>query len=219
MKELIQQVLAQGKKLDALLTRAHEAQVQRKEANDRVFYSVQDAFTFQQGQNVVQNLVFNIPQSDDFEAARLSFYPFVRRVARDSATTSSDLVFRPTLWTFQFTSPVVAHYAVDALVEVTSATSDGKTRAYQNAAFFVAQTFSGYTSPIDATTSYLQVFDRSESPSALVFDPCWYLPKGSTVTARVTPLFSGERASEFGELDLINEYQIRGVLEGYKRTR
>lgn len=225
MRDLIEQVLMQGKKLEALTSRTNAAQAKLREASDRVFYSLQDSFTFQQGQNVVQNLLFNVPASDDFEAVRLSFYPFVRRVAVEDlpAGTTSDLAFRPTVWSFQEVEPSLAYYAVDALVELVTALPDGSTRRYQNAAFTMYQTFSAYTSPL--TTGGvppvdLQSYDRSESPSALLFDPCWHLPKGSTVTARVTPLFSGERAAALTAADgLVNEYQIRGVLEGYKRAR
>lgn len=225
MRDLIEQVLMQGKKLEALASRTNAAQAKLREASDRVFYSLQDSFTFQQGQNVVQNLLFNVPASDDFEAVRLSFYPFVRRVAVEDlpAGTTSDLAFRPTVWSFQVVTPSLAYYAVDALVELVTALPDGRTQRYQNAAFTMYQTFSAYTSPL--TTGGvppvgLQSYDRSESPSALLFDPCWHLPKGSTVTARVTPLFSGERVAALTAADgLINEYQIRGVLEGYKRAR
>lgn len=217
--DLIMQVLAQGKKLDELASRAHDAQAKLREASDRVFYSLQDAFSFQQGQNTVQNLIFNVPASDDFEAVRFSLYPFVRRISVNPlpAGTTNDLTYRATFWTFQNVTAVLAFYAVDALIELTVATPDGKTRRYQNAAFLASQTFSAYTSPLAGidTTGFA---DRSESPSALVFDPCWHLPRGSTVTARVTPLFSGERSTAYTD-DLINEYQIRGVLEGYKRAR
>ncbi len=217
--DLLMQALAQGKKLDDLASRAHSAQAKLRQDADRVFYSLQDSFVFQQGQNVVQNLVFNVPASDDFEAVRFSLYPFVRRVSVNTlpAGTTNDLTYRATIWTFQMVSFALARYAVDALVEMTSATPDGKTRRYQNAAFLAAQTFSAYTSPVGA--SNVRAYGRSESPSALVFDPCWHLPKGTTVTVRVTPLFSGERATSIWGDDLINEYQIRGVLEGYKRTR
>ena len=218
--DLIMQVLTQGKKLDELSSRAHAAQAKLREASDRVFYSLQDAFAFQQGQNVVQNLVFNVPASDDFEVVRFSMYPFVRRVSVDTlpAGTTNDLTYRATVWTFQNVTANLARYAVDALIELTVAMPDGKTRRYQNAAFLASQTFSAYTSPLAA--SNVESIDRSESPSALVFDPCWHLPKGSTVMARVTPLFSGERAAALTAADgLVNEYQIRGVLEGYKRAR
>lgn len=222
--DLIMQVLAQGKKLDEMTSRSNAAQAKLREASDRVFYSLQDSFTFQQGQNNVQNLVFNVPASDDFEAVRLSLYPFVRRISVEAlpAGTTNDLTFRPTIWSFQNVTSDLRYYAVDALLELVVST-DGKTRSYQNAAFTAFQTFSAYTSPIGASgvsSAGLVSFDRSESPSALVFDPCWRLPKGSTVTMRVTPLFSGERAAALTAADgLINEYQIRGVLEGYKRAR
>jgi hypothetical protein len=216
--DLIMQVLAQGKKLDDLTSRATAAQAKLREASDRVFYSLQDSFSLQQGQNVVQNLVFNVPASDDFEAVRFSLYPFVRRVSIDTlpAGTTNDLTYRATVWTFQNVTVNLVRYAVDALIELIVALPDGKTQRYQNAAFLASQTFSAYTSPLAA--SNVESIDRSESPSALVFDPCWRLPKGSTVTARVTPLFSGERDTAFAD-GFVNEYQIRGVLEGYKRAR
>lgn len=216
--DLIMQVLAQGKKLDDLASRATAAQAKLREASDRVFYSLQDSFSLQQGQNVVQNLVFNVPASDDFEAVRFSLYPFVRRVSIDTlpAGTTNDLTYRATVWTFQNVTVNLVRYAVDALIELIVALPNGKTQRYQNAAFLASQTFSAYTSPLAA--SNVESIDRSESPSALVFDPCWRLPKGSTVTARVTPLFSGERNTAFAD-GFVNEYQIRGVLEGYKRAR
>lgn len=215
---LIEQVLAHGKRLDELASRATAAQAKLRDASDRVFYSLQDSFTFQQGQNVPQNLIFNVPHSDDFDAIRLSLYPFVRRISTDSAV-NSDVAFRPTVWVFQQNTVGTFYYAVDALLELVQASPEGKTRSYQNAAFFASQTFSAYTSPIDGGgTGNAQDYDRSESPSALVFDPCWRLSRGSTVTVRVTPLFSGERSVDFAD-SLINEYQIRGVLEGYKRAR
>lgn len=221
MRELIEQVFEQGKKIESLASRANSAQAKLRESSDRVFFSLQDSFTFQQGQNTVQNLVFNVPASDDFEAVRLSFYPFVRRITLTTGGfATSDLTFRPTVWTVQNVTSALRWYAVDALVELTTALSDGKTRRYQNAAFLIAQTFSAYTSPIgNSIATSLQTYDRSESPSALVFDPVWHLPKGSTITARVTPLFSGERDTVGYADDLVNQYQIRGVLEGYKRAR
>ena len=226
MNDLVNQVLAQGKKLGELATRVHTVQAQLREASDRVFYSLQDSFTFQQGQNVVQNLVFNVPTSEDFEAVRMSAYPFIRRISIANPLLS-EVAFRPTVWTFQNVSESLIRYSVDALFEVTTAYSDGTTRRYQNAAFLASQLFSAYTSPIAQENEAilaippvsLQSYDRSESPSALVFDPCWRLPKGSTVMARVSPLFSGERDTAGYADGLINEYQIRGVLEGYKRTR
>lgn len=225
MKDLLDRTIAQGIKLEELSARTHNAQARLRESSDRVFFSLQDAFTFQQGQNTVQNLVFNVPGTDDFEAVRLSVYPFIRKVNL-SIGSQSDVTFRPTVWSFQNVSASLVRYSVDALMEMTVAYSDGKTRSCQNAAFLASQVFSAYTSPVaQENEAFLTIpppslgsYDRSESPSALVFDPCWVLPKGSTVTLRITPLFSGERDVDYAD-SLINEYQLRGVLEGYKRAR
>jgi hypothetical protein len=221
-RSLIEQAFKQGKQLDSLAQRTFNVQASQKEAIDRVYYSIQDSFTFQQGQNIVQSLVFNVPQSDDFEAVRISLYPSVRRVTSENLSTgqTNDLAFRQTFWAYQYYSAAI-NSSVDALVELTATSPNGKTRAYQNAAFFASQMFSGYTSPLTLETFSLdlQAFDRSESPSALVFDPSWYFVKGSTLSARVTLLFSGERNPALSPNGFVNEYQIRGVLEGFKRSR
>lgn len=218
--DLLAQTMEQGKKLETLVSKAARAQASFKEASDRVFYSLQDDFTFLQGQNTVQNLVFNVPHSDDFEAVRFSVYPFIRLVQSEDPFgagtyfAANDRTFRATTWTVQ-RLPIVTYgldVSVDVLIELASAAPDGKTRRHQNAAFFVSQTFSSYTS--------LAATGRSESPSALCFDPCWLLAKGSAVTARITPIYSGERDPAFVAVDgLIFQYQIRGVIEGYKRVR
>jgi hypothetical protein len=225
--DLLKQILLQGRQMESLSTRAHQAQNARRVSADRVFFSLQDSFTFQQGQNVVQSLLFNVPHSDDFFGTRLALYPFVRRIAVSALATgvTEDLTFRPTIWSFQYPmftsvgSTPLARCAVDALLEMSVSGADQTTRRYQNAAFAVSQTFSGYTSPVGGTiASDVQQLDSSQSPSALVFDPEWELKRGSTVSLRVTPLFSGERSTAFTD-GLINEYRIWGVLEGFKRVR
>lgn len=212
--DLLKTALEQGQRLDSLLDRVGTIFEARRTSRDRVLHWLQDSFVFQQAQNTVQNLVFNVPKGFDFEAARLNLYLEIRRVVTDPLLLSdSDNVFRPTTW---FTSvatsvnPISLRTSADALVEITYAAADGKTRRYQNAAFYVSQTFSDYT---NVNGSSAINYNRSESPAGMVFDPFYLLARGSTLTCRVTPTYSGESS----ESQVVHEYRIRGVLEGYKR--
>jgi hypothetical protein len=101
------------------------------------------------------------------------------------------------------------------LVELIVAFPDGRTRSYQNAAWPASQAFSLFTSATGVGATPF-VFDRTEATGGLVFDAPLYLDRGSTVTARITPLFSAINTTETA---LPFEYQIVGVLEGYKRKR
>ncbi len=226
--EMLKQAFNQGREIEKLVSGVDAFQAAQQRAADRVLFSLQDAFSFQQGQNTVQTLVFNVPVSDDYFASRLMLYPYVRRVAVGAlaAGTTPDLVFRPTIWTNQFVSgpnapavSTIARCAVDALLEITSTTPGQAARRYQNTAFTASQVFSSTASPFGTVgQSNVQAYSATEYPSALIFDPEWSLPKGSTLSMRVTPLFSGERDTSFTD-GLINEYQFRGVLEGFKRVR
>lgn len=210
--ELLKTALEQGQKLEALLDRVGTVFEARRTSRDRVLHWLQDSFVFQQEQNTVQNLVFNVPKGFDFEAARLNVYLEIRRVITDQTLVGdSDIVFRPTTWYTSFATAntqVGARTSADALIELTYASPDGKTRRYQNAAFYAAQTFSDYTN----VNEPLQ-YNRTESPAGLVFDPFYLLERGSTLTCRVTPTYSGSSSEE----QVVHEYRVRGVLEGYKR--
>lgn len=210
--DLLKSALEQGQRLETLLDRVGLVFEARRTSKDRVLHWLQDSFVFQQAQNTVQNLVFNVPKGFDFEAARLNLYLEIRRVVTDpTLLADSDNVFRPTTWYTSFaatTSPIGPRVSADALVELTYSAPDGKTRRYQNASFYVAQTFSDYTN-VNGGLSY----NRSESPAGMVFDPFYLLARGSTLTCRVTPTYSGESSEE----QVIHEYRVRGVLEGYKR--
>lgn len=212
--DMLKSALEQGQRLESLLDRVGTVFAARRASKDRVLHWLQDAFVFQQDQNTVQNLVFNVPKGYDFEAARLNVYLELRRVVTDPTRIGeSDLVFRPTTWYTSYATsaaPWGPRMSADALVELTYAAPDGKTRRYQNAAFYVAQTFSDYT---NINVGDRNDYNRSESPAGMVFDPFYLLARGSTLTCRVTPTYSGTSPDE----QVVHEYRVRGVLEGYKR--
>jgi len=212
-EDFIKEAVTQGQKLSGLLDRVSGLCEARRTSKDRVLHWLQDWFVFQQGQNTTQNLTFNVPKGFDYEAARFNIYPEIRRVSLDPATQGvSDVVFRSTAWFTSAGALGVEPSTVDAIIDLVYASADGKTRRYQNAGFFVAQTFSDFMNINNQRVQY----GRNECPAGLVFDPFYRLERGSTLTCRVTPVFSSERT--FVEDDArVYEYRIRGVLEGYKR--
>lgn len=221
--DIIKDALAQGARLASLYNKALSiGAAAKKTSRDQIAYQLQDSFTFVQGQNNTQNLTFNIPRSEDYEAVRFNLYPFIRIASIDPATQGvTERTFRPTIWAQQLTGPLTAgllrtafRCSIDALVELTYAGPDGKTRKYQNQGFYASQTFSALSS--DVSDSINGAFNRFESPSAMIFRPGWKMERGSTLLAQVTPLYSGPRDPTVD--DRLHEYQIRGVLEGFKRA-
>lgn len=220
MTEHLKEALRQGQQLSEMLDRASALCEARRTSKDRVLHWLQDSFVFQQKQNTVQNLVFNVPRGYDFEASRFNCYLEVRIVSVTDPNLS-EKAFAPSVW-----FPSVADQfaligikdAADAVVEFTYTSTEGKTRRYQNAAFWVAQAFSDYTN-VNGFSAGLS-YARAESPSSLVFDPFYRLERGSTLTCRITPVYSTpcEIAPPLVDVAaVVYEYRIRGVLEGYKR--
>lgn len=212
--QYLKKALYQGEEIHNLLSTVHRRRGEKRKDKDRILHFLQDSFVFRQGQNVVNALVFNVPFSDNFEAVRLCLWPSVRLVPVDESLYPEEKVFRPTFWGSQSALALV-YSGIDALVEMVVAFPDGKTRAYQNSAWAASQVFSVYGADDNST----RIFNRSEAVGALTFDPILHLEKGSSVTLRVTPLFSATCTATANETELVREYKVTGVLEGYKRQK
>ncbi|NBT35342.1 MAG: hypothetical protein EBT03_07360 [Betaproteobacteria bacterium] len=216
MQEYLQKAIVQGDRLQKLCQRGDSLREREREASDRILHFLTGSIVFQQNQNTVQNIVFNVPRTDDVEATRFALYPYVRRISLSPDAVGigpSERTFRPTVWTKQ-NNRALTMAGVDALIEMIVSFPNGKTRSYQNAAWPASQAFSLLTS--GAGLSGQGLFDRTEATGGLVFDAPLYLERGSTVTARITPLYSTVNSDEQA---LPLEYKIVGVLEGYKRKR
>ena len=215
MQQYIKEALAQGQQISELLDRVGSQLEARRTSRDRVLHWMQQSYTFQQGQNTVGNLVFNVPKGFDFEAARFVIYPEIRLVSiNQTADGANDVAFRPTVWFEPYSRDYLS--AVDALLELTYAMADGKTRQYQNVGFFAAQAYSqlvNITNTSGSDGDGHANYASNAAPAGLVFDPFYKLERGSTLTCRVTPLYSGPKPSG----NRSYEYRIRAVLEGYKR--
>lgn len=230
----LQDIISQGEKIDALLVGVERMLLERREAFDRIAHTLQASYTFFENQNTVQELVLNVPDGNDFEGTRFMLYPEVRAFSTDDATQGvSDKVFRPTGWFQDFYNIVHGNglfsAMVDAMVELAYVDKNGKSHPYQNAPWYAAQTFSGAANemPRSSAASSQAVlggaYNRTETPGGLTFNPFFLLEAGTTMSVKLTPIYSGQRppssSSVPGADDRIYEYRLRAVLEGYKRVR
>ncbi len=193
------ELLTQGNKIDDMLDEVDALLLKRREAFDRITHVLQSSFTFLEGQNTMQEMVLNVPEGNDFEATRFMLYADIRAVVTDTATQGpDDKVFRPTGWVPDFLNDAVTetpelNTAVDALVELDSVDRAGKSHPYQNAGWFASQAFGGSVMRRPETDMLGGVYNRTETPGGLVWNPFFLLPAGTAMKVKVTPLFSGPR--------------------------
>ncbi len=221
LSDQLLQALAQGDRIAALTKRASTLRRHtRVREADRVLHTLQQSFTFRQGENLQRALVYSVPLGHAFEAHRLVLLPEIRIVSIQDSDGDSEITFRPTLWTHNISAainagglvqawPVLTDRLLDAQIELSQVEADGVTsHDMQNAPYPVAQTFSG---PVNSDLGGASVI--SARPSALIFNVPALLAPGTALQVRVTPTFSGVRTTD----DRLNEYRIVGLLEGFKR--
>ncbi len=199
--------MKQSQQIEAMLNKSARELVVRRDAADRIQHTLKSEMIFNELQNPQADLIFNVPEGNDYEVARLVLYPEVRVVPVNPETQgTADVVFRPAAW----------------FSEITAVDPNSKARRYQNVGFFASQTFSGvFSSGGFGNPLWGCPYTFNAYPSGLVFDPLYRLRSGSTLTVKVTVTYSGPRQPA-GEEELgdgrINQYRIRGCLEGYKRV-
>lgn len=215
----LEEALAQGDRVADLLRRARalRSRVQSRGV-DRVPHTLQQSFTFKQGENTSGPLVFQSPSTHEFEAHRLALYPEIRLVSVRSANGTSEITYRPTHWTHAVmvaltSGPLSQIWAnvldrlLDAQVELTLQIGKENSREMQSAPFPVAQCFSGAVN--SDTVGGTLVTSR---PGLLVFQRPVMLRPGRSLLCKITPTFSGTRTLDARQ----NEYRITAVLEGAK---
>jgi hypothetical protein len=210
------EIAEQGKQLSKLHAAVSSLGARRKTAReadpaDNVLHYIQDSFEFDQNERPVQNLTFNVPKDSDFAAFRFVLYPQVKIKSINTATQgASEVSFRPASWSSDGNLAAIAS-TLDAVVELSSF-DDDRNHKYQNAPFDVSHT---YSNTLFNRGEDWYPYDSFLSPSGLVFETPWFLPKGSTMSARITTLFAGQYAGVDGR---IYRYRIVGVLEGCKHV-
>lgn len=191
--------------------------VEKIDAGDDLFYAYRSSVEFYRGQSVANNMAFNISQDADFDAYRLSIYPYARRVDPTSVA-NNDVTFRPTTWTSSGLLDCIGidSCAVDCSFQLSVADKTGQ-YAYQNIPFMSGSLYCSYVNIYSAAGQQARN-PITESPACLTFHTPMQIARGGSVICRVTPLFSGKDDTT-GPATTYIQYKIVGVLEGKKKVR
>lgn len=199
----LDKLVKQTQDIDALLARAFRLH----RDGDRVPYVIQGRAVFQVGATQTTEMIFNVPTDADFEAEYMNLYLEARVVSLDASVRESEKTFRPADWCHASSMYAVAGKA-GCLFEL----RDSINGQYQNVAIAIPSAFSAAVgSPLGGNNAGIPQY-----PGALAFHVPYQLKRGSTMTCRVTPT---QTASLQGLTDYETlEFQVRGLLHGYKRT-
>lgn len=200
-------VLKQAQKLNTLLDKALSLSAD----GDRVAYAVKGFTTFRAGEYTTSEAVLNIPKDADFFGYSLNVY-LQGRVVSISNPTNSERTFRPATLTWENVASgggaLVSFFGnADFRVEI----RDSYQGVYQNAPIFSSSFFSAmadrnYFTPQRPFISAWQ--------GSLQFSTPYYLPRGETMTLRLTPIDSRPDNTQVdGDR---REYRLVCVLQGYK---
>jgi hypothetical protein len=199
----LEKIVKQTQAIDALLTRSFRLH----RDGDRVPFVIQASATFVVSATQMSEMVFNVPTDADFEAEYMNLYLESRILSLDLSERSSEKTYRPADW-FYCSSPFVVEGKAGCLFDI----RDSINGAYQNVAIAIPSAFSGaVTAPIGNFNTGLPQY-----PGALAFHEPYQLKRGSTLTCRVTPVQTSTLPT-LEDYETI-EFQVRGLLHGYKRT-
>lgn len=250
MQQLDQQILKQQSALDSMLKRVQALLRHRRDdpfVYDRWDYSYVGDVVFPQNDATARDIVFTVPENQEFVGKRLSFYPWWRQVTIDKAANGANQVpFRPCIFTgsenaylagglAEVNSDVSADLAaVDAFVTLSETFRDRgapRQRFMQNMPTPISLFYSGQVNyrprPADANTIIFPLgpvsltiesyYNSFEFPSGLLFDHDYVLPGGSSFRINVAPSFASSASASEASGDPQHEYKLVAVLEGYKR--
>lgn len=233
---MLNSIVDQTSAAAGLLERASQAASQTRalRSGDRVYTPLIVSAEFDQGVASAANLVFNVPADTDFWAYRFMLYPYCKTVD-PAGGASPDLVFRPTTWTSQPYSPgflpadgtnTDIHAQVDAVfafvfdgkeiqnANIPAAAAYSSTMEKWGARSGPTVDFAALLSGISSSFRQPQWCGATQTPSGMVFPVPMFIPRGKSLTCRVTPTFLAKRVSDTRQ----NRYKIVGVLEGEKRV-
>lgn len=217
---MLTEIVSQADAASRLLERAQKAAsaVRMLRSGDRVYTPLIASAEFAQGNSASANLVFNVPADADFWGYRFMLYPYCR-VIDPTGEDPSEVAYRPTSWTVQPNSPGIGSNLTQSDFETQVDAEfafifDGREVQSTNtpaAATYCAniEKWSGIFSPISTPVWTA----ATQTPSGMLFDVPWFLPRNKTLTCRVTPTYLGVRTVDSKQ----HQYKIVGVLEGEKR--
>ena len=200
-------VLKQAQRLNALLDKS----LSLSSDGDRVAYAVKAATFFRAGEYTASEAVLNIPKDADFFGYSLNVF-LQGRVVSVTNPADNERTFRPVSLTWEnfaaSTPPEIPFIGnADFKLEI----RDSYQGVYQNAPIFSSSLFSA-----SADTPYFtpQRPFISAWQGSLQFSTPYYLPRGETMTLRLTPVDSRPDNTQI-ENDR-REYRLLCVLQGYK---
>lgn len=214
-------IVKQAQEAERLLERAQGAVATTRglRGGDRVYTPLIASTIFPQGAAAKQDLVFNVPADADFWAYRLLLFPQCR-VVDPVGLTPDEVTFRPTSYSGEsgstgVASPATRYSDFNTLVDLTFALIyEGK--ELQNvdtpAAAVYCMDAGKWMTAISVTNPTWT--GASQTPSGLVFDVPFFIPRTKSLTCRVTPLHLAQRTIDTRR----HEYRVLGVLEGEKKT-
>ncbi len=232
---MLSEISTQTDKAARLLERAQSAvaQVRGLRSGDRVFTPLVVSAEFNQGAAPSANLIFNAPSDADFWAYRLLLYPYCK-VVDPVNLTPDEVVFRSASFCGQASSPGAAsasarytdfNCSMDVMFalifqgkELQNIDTPVSAAYCANLGKFVAKKSSAAAPGVWGAAS--------QTPAGLVFDIPFFIPRGKTLTLRVTPTYLGARSvvetisveDVPTEITRQHRYKIVAVLEGEKKV-
>lgn len=231
-------IMRQSKELDALAEQVANAVSARRSSlhdADRVYAPLIGHVYFDQGSAAAQDIIFQVPENVRFYVERITFYPAFRLKTTDAVVDGpSEVSFRPCV----FTSYEQANYpriqtdaaSMDALVQISETyTVNGvpRSRTLQNMPTPVSHFYSGAASMRQTCRNNATAVDLYYAnfafPSGFMFSKPWFLPGGTSVTVKVSPIFAGVRIdpafnTQEPNFSALNEYRFTAVFDGFKRV-
>lgn len=202
-------LLDQAKKLNGLLDKALSLTAD----GDRIAYAVKGYTTFRAGEYTAAEAVLNIPKDADFFG--YSFNVFLQgRLISLTTPSLTDRTWRPAILTWENTLTTSEDGGIDYFgnADFKLEIRDSVNGPYQNAPFYSASIFSSMADL--PAPSYPTI---SSWEGALQFSTPYYVPRGETITARLTPIDSRpDDPTLVGYEDIRREYRLMCIIQGYK---
>ena len=219
---MLTEIVSQADAASRLLERAQKAAsaVRMLRSGDRVYTPLIASAEFAQGNSASANLVFNVPADADFWGYRFMLYPYCR-VIDPTGEDPSEVAYRSTSWTVQPNSPGITAspgQATDFETQVDAEFAfifDGRETQSTNtpAAATYCADIEKWSNIFTTAPSNAVWTAATQTPSGMLFDIPWFLPRNKTLTCRITPTYLGVRTIDSKQ----HQYKIVGVLEGEKR--
>lgn len=205
-------LLDQTKKLNSLLDKSLSTAID----GDRVAYTLTGFTTFRAGDLTASEAVLNIPKDADFYGTSLNMY-LQGRLVSTVDQRYDDRTWRPVPLTWMPTSLVLVTdwlkaRGYDGCADFKFELRDSLRGPYQSAPLYSSSCFSHYR-------GFASDSGNNAWTGAMLFKVPYYVPRGETITIRVTPIDSGVDDPDIAGFNYKNyrrEYRVVSIINGYK---